>query len=249
MRAMEARLYVIPASHPSEAAKRMLELKGIPYKHTDLMPVISKAVLRGMRFPGNTVPAMKLDGKRVQGTGNIARALDEAVPEPPLLPTDPGKRAKVEEAEAFGDEEFQSMARRMTWNGLSRDKSPLRSYSEGAKLGVPIGLAVKTAAPIVAGSKRFNKATDEAVRADLAALPAALDRIDAWIADGTIGGEQPNVADLQLAPSLALMMTMDDVKPFIKERPAGKLAAKLFPDFPGQMPPIFPNEWLEPLRG
>lgn len=246
---MEARLYVIPASHPSEAAKKMLELKGIPYKRRDLMPVISKAVLRAMRFPRNTVPAMKLEGERVQGTGNIARALDRAVPEPELVPSDPAKRAKVEEAEHFGDEEFQSMARRMAWNGLSRDKAPLRSYSEGAKIGVPIGLAVATGGPIVAGSKRFNKATDEAVRADLAALPAALDRIDGWISDGTIGGDQPNVADLQLAPSLALMMTMDDVKPFIKDRPAGKLATRLMPNFPGQMPPIFPNEWLEPLRG
>jgi glutathione S-transferase len=245
----DARLYVIPASHPSEAAKKMLELKGVAYKHTDLMPVVSKGVLRAMRFPSNTVPAMKLDGERVQGTGEIARALDRVVPEPELVPSDGGKRAKVEALEAWADEGLQGIARRLTWNGLSRDKAPLRSYSEGAKLGIPIGLAVRTAAPIVAGSKRFNDATDERVRADIAALPAALDRIDAAIKDGTIGGDQPNVADLQIASSVALLMTIDDVKPFIKDRPAGKLAQRLFPDFPGRMPPVFPNEWLEPLRG
>ena len=41
---MDARLYVIPASHPSIAAQLMLEHKGIAYKRTDLLPVISKGV-------------------------------------------------------------------------------------------------------------------------------------------------------------------------------------------------------------
>ncbi len=42
-RAMEARLYVIPGSHPAMTARLMLERKGIAYKRTDLMPVVSKA--------------------------------------------------------------------------------------------------------------------------------------------------------------------------------------------------------------
>ncbi len=64
----EAKLYVIPGSHPSKTVMLMLDRKGIPYKRVDLMPVISKGVLRAMRFPGNTVPALKLDGTRVQGS-------------------------------------------------------------------------------------------------------------------------------------------------------------------------------------
>ena len=43
---MTARLYVIPASHPSVAAELMLAHKGIAYERTDLLPVISKGVLR-----------------------------------------------------------------------------------------------------------------------------------------------------------------------------------------------------------
>ena len=49
---MNARLYVIPASHPSIAAQLMLEHKGIDYKRTDLLPVISKGALRAVGFPG-----------------------------------------------------------------------------------------------------------------------------------------------------------------------------------------------------
>ena len=104
---MNARLYVIPASHPSIAAQLMLEHKGIAYKRTDLLPVISKLVLRALGFPGVTVPALKIDGSKVQGSREIARELDRLRPEPPLFPADPEKRAAVEEAERFGDEELQ----------------------------------------------------------------------------------------------------------------------------------------------
>lgn len=245
---MEARLYVIPGSHPSMAARLMLETKGIAYKRTDLMPVISKGVLRGLGFPRNTVPAIKVDGRKVQGTGEIARELDRIQPEPLLLPTDPQQRAAVEEAERFGDQDLQPPVRAILWWALRKDKAPLRSYSEGAKLGIPIGLALKTAAPIVAASAHFNEATDENVRRSLAELPGMLQKIDEWIAAGVIGGEQPNVADFQIAPSLRLAMTLDDLRPAIESRPAGELAMRVVPDYPGKTPPVLPPAWLQPLR-
>lgn len=248
MAAVEARLYVIPGSHPSMAARLMLEAKGIPYKRTDLMPVISKGVLRGLGFPRNTVPAMKIDGRKVQGTGEIARELDRLRPEPSLVPTDPERRAAVEEAERFGDTDLQEPVRAILWWALRKDREPLRSYSDGAKLGIPIGLALKTAAPIVALSARFNEASDENVRRGLAALPSMLQRVDDWIAAGTIGGEQPNVGDFQIATSLRLAMTLDDLRPAIESRPAGQLALRLVPDYPGHTPAVLPAAWLQPLR-
>jgi glutathione S-transferase len=243
----ENKLYVIPGSHPSATAMLMLDRKGIPFKRVDLIPVISKGVVRAQRFPSNTVPALKLNGNRIQGSREIGHELDRIQPDPPLYPADPKKRMAVEEAEAWGDE-FQQKPRRFSWWALKRNRDPLASYSEGARLGLPTGLAVKTAGPIVALSARFNGATDETVRADLASLPGDLDRIDSWIKDSVIGGKEPNAADFQIAPSLRLMMTFDDLRPAIESRPAGELAMKVLPDFKGQMPPVFPAEWLEPLR-
>ncbi len=245
---MAATLYVIPASHPARTAAMMLDRKGIDYKRVDLMPVISKGALRALGFPGVTVPALKIDGERVQGSREIARALDRLKPEPPLFPSDPDLLAEVEQAERWGDGVLQSVARRVLWNGMRRERSPLRSYSTGARLGIPIGLAVKTAAPIVALSARFNEATDETVRDDLAALPGMLNRIDDWIAAGVLGGDPPNAADLQIATSVRLLMTLDDLRPAIEQRPAGQLALRIDPDYPGRMPPVLPAEWLEPLR-
>ena len=249
MRKVDAKLYVIPASHPSRTAMMMLDLKGIEYKRIDLMPVISKGVLRAVGFPGVTVPALKLDGQNVQGSREIARELDRLRPEPPLYPGDPAARAEVERAEAWGDEVLQKVARRALWNAIRRDRAPLASFSEGARLGVPVGLAVKTGGPLVALSARFNEATDENVRSDLAALPGMLQRIDDWIASGVLGGEQPNAADLQIATSLRLLMTLDDVRPALEQRPAGQLALRIEPAYPGRVPPgNVPQAWLEPLR-
>lgn len=244
---MNARLYVIPASHPAIAARLMLEHKGIAYRRTDLMPTISKLVVRAAGFPGVTVPALKIDGARVQGSRQIARELERLVPEPPLFPADPEKRAAVEAAERFGDEELQHPIRQILWWCIKRDREPLRSYSEGARLGIPIGLAVKTAAPIVALTARFNEASDANARADLARLPEMLDRIDAWIEAGVLNGPELNAADFQIAPSLGLAMTLDDLRPAIADRPAGALAARLVPDYPGRMPPILPRDWLRGL--
>jgi glutathione S-transferase len=245
---MNARLYVIPASHPSIAVQLMLEHKGIPYRRTDLMPVVSKGVLRLAGFPGVTVPALKIDGDKIQGSRQIARELERRRPEPPLFPADGEKRAAVEEAERFGDEELQHPIRQLLWWGFRRDRDPMRSYSEGARLGVPIGLAVKTGGPLVALSARFNEASDENARRALEALPGLLDRVDAYIESGVLNGEALNVADFQIAPSLGLTMTLDDLRPAIENRPAGELARRIVPNYPGRMPPVFPADWLAPLR-
>lgn len=244
---MATTLYVIPGSHPSQAARLMLERKGIEYKRIDLMPVIAKPLLRALRFPGTTVPALRLDGERIQGSRRIARELDRLRPEPPLFPADRRLRASVEEAERWGDAELQPLARRVLWNALRRDRAPLESYAEGARLGIPIGLAVKTAAPIVALSAHFNRASDENARADLAALPGMLERIDAWIAEGVLGGDEPNAADFQIATSLRLLMTLEDLRPAIASRPCGELALRVVPEFSGQAGPVLPEAWLTPL--
>jgi glutathione S-transferase len=241
---MTNRLYVIPGSHPAITARLMLDFKGIEYKRTDLMPVVAKGALRAAGFPRTTVPALKIGGQKIQGSREIARALDRIQPDPPLFPADPQALAAVEDAERFGDEELQHPIRQILWWGIKRDKNVLRSYSEGAKLGVPIGLAIKTGGPLVALSARFNEATDDKTHAALAALPNLLDRVDAYIADGTIGGEQPNAADLQIATSIGLALTLDDLKPMIEPRPCGALARRIVPNYPGHMPPIFPPAWL-----
>ena len=70
----------------------MLELKGIEYELATVLPGTQRMHLRLVGFRGGTVPALKLDGRRVQGSRAIARALEAARPDPPLSPpTDLGR--------------------------------------------------------------------------------------------------------------------------------------------------------------
>jgi glutathione S-transferase len=241
---MTTRLYVIPASHAATTAALMLDHKGIAYKRTDLMPVVAKGALRAVGFPGTTVPALKIGGERLQGSRTISGALDRIQPDPPLFPADPDARAAVEDAERFGDEELQHPLRQLLWWSFKQEKENLRGYSEGAHLGVPVGLAIKTGGPLIALAVHFNEATDANARAALAALPDLLDRVDAYIADGTIGGAEPNAADFQLAASIGLALTLDDLKPLIEPRRAADLARRIVPNYPGHTPPIFPPAWI-----
>src|SRR4051794_16488500 len=202
----------------------ILERKGIPYQRRDLMPILSKPILRTLRFPTHTIPALRIDGQRLQGSGAIARELERIQPEPPIFPSDPQLLAEVEQAEKWGEDDFQPLVRRILWRAIRLNPPAMRSIAEGAKLGVPIGLAVRTAAPIIAAELKLHGATEDQVRTDLAALPGAFSRIDDWIAAGVLGGAEPNVADLQIATSVRLAMVLDDVRPFVESRPAGEMA-------------------------
>jgi glutathione S-transferase len=89
-----------------------------------------------------------------------------------------------------------------------------------------------------------NRANDDAARADLAALPSQLDRIDGWVAEGLLGGEQPNAADLQVGSTIRLLMTIGDVRPLIEGRPSATLV-RYFPPASGEIPAgVLPPEWL-----
>jgi glutathione S-transferase len=241
---MAATLHGIPASHPVYATTLMLTAKGVPYRRIDLPQWFHRALLRALRFPGTTVPALVLDGRRLQTTTAIARALEEMRPEPPLLPADPGRRAQVEEVEAWCDGDFQQMGRRLVYWALARNSAAAGSYMEGSKLILPRVLVKPLAPAVIKILKRDHRARDEAVRQDLAALPGLLDRIDGWIAAGVLGGYPPNVADYQVATSLALLASHDDLRPIIDARPCGELMRRIAPDYPGRMPPAFPPEWL-----
>jgi glutathione S-transferase len=244
---MNAKLYGIPGSHPVMSAQLMLEHKGIPYKRVDFFPIVHRPVVRMLGFPGNRVPAMKIDGRRIQGSAQIARELDRIRPEPPLFPADPAKRSAVEEAESWGDE-FQQIPRTVIWWAIKRDPDSQRGFLEDARLGLPPGLLVKTSAPVVWGARRLNDSYDPTVERMLASLPESLDRIDRWIADGVLNGDELNAADFGIASSLRLLMCHEDIAPSISARPAGALAQRVVPREPGHIRAVFPPEWLEPLR-
>ncbi len=238
---MPAKLYVIHGSHPCATAEKAFALKGLPVKKVEIPPPSHFLLMRAM-FGGPTVPAVRFeDGEKVQGSTKILRALERRVPDPPLY-----TRPEVEEAERWGDEVFQPIARRLLWPAFARAPQAMYGYQEGQsapKIPAPVLSAI---APVMTRiEKRMNAATDDAARADLRALPGHLDTIDGWIADGRLDGERPTAADLQIAPTIGLLHTLEDVRPLIAGRPAETFAFRWFDPLPGSTPAgTLPADWL-----
>ena len=247
---MSATLYAVHSSHPAHAARLMLEHKRIEHKLVNLAPGTHAALLRLLGFRNGTVPALKLDGRRVQGSRTISRALEEAQPEPPLFPAEPQARIRVEEAERWGDDILQPFPRRLV--GWITINGPEMRTNLAREAGVPAPRLLGWANwPLAWHFARKVGATDtEGVRRMVGMLPALLDHVDELLDEGTIGGKQRNAADFQIGTSVRLLMTIADLAPALEGRDAARFATKLMPDYPTGVPAgLVPQEWLEPLRG
>ena len=233
---MRAKLIGVPGSHPVVSAELMLRYKGVPYERLDLPNITHRVLLPLLRYRGHTVPVMNLDGKRISGTMRIARALEAARPDPPLFPASEGD-------EAWADAVLQDGVRTLARWAAGKDPKAAESFLAPSHLpGKSLLLrAMPVVRPVVAWQMRRP---DEDAKAALEALPAQLDRVDALLASGVIGGERPNAVDFQIAPSVRLMLCFDQLREHIDARPAGRFARSLVPDYPGRFTAVFPTEWM-----
>ena len=253
---LDAKLYAIPGSHACEAGALMLEHKGIPYRRKDFWPGLHTMSVRMRGFPGKgktrmlgdekptfsvamgdrfgTVPAVTLGDEKLQPNAVIARRLDELQPDPPLFPADPELRRKVEEAEAWGDDPFQMVARRLTLCAVLHGPDALHDRAAKGRLGALLWHNDRVR---LHGTKFLAKrvfaANPDTEREMLDQLPGHLDRIDAFIADGVLNGEQLNAADFLIAPSLAILSYRKDLRPMIDARPAGALVDRVWAERSG----------------
>jgi glutathione S-transferase len=205
----------------------MLAHKGIQYRRVNLMPIRHRRRLRAMGFPGVTVPALVLDGRLVQTNREIARTLDELVPDPPLFPSDPAERAVVEEAERFGDEVLQPATRRIIIWSATQDPESVRFHpANGAMLVPRVGWVRRRVMP---RAFRVWGITDEVVREHFEALPAILDRLDGYVARGVLNGPRLNAADFEIATLIGGLMGVGDLGAEIGRRPIAALASRALP--------------------
>jgi glutathione S-transferase len=242
---VELKLYAIPGSHPCATVEAALALKGLAYERVDLLPGASQLIQRA-RFGRRTVPGLIVDGYRVSGSRLILRTLDGLQPEPRLYPADPERLAAVEEAERWGDAELQTTARWAIVYALSQRPEAGDSYLEGSNLPrLPAPISAQATRAVFTAELRILAGGPSGAERSLRELPAQLDHVDGLITDGVIGGDPPNAADLQIGASLRLLLTLEDLREPIDARPCGRLARRLFPRFPGEIPAgTLPADWI-----
>jgi glutathione S-transferase len=191
---------------------------------------------------------MKIDGRRLQSSRAISRALEEVQPEPPLFPADPTRRLEVEEAERWGDEVLQDVPRRIVrWLAVHRPETKVMIARD---VGIPLP---RLAAWVNTPSARHlaNKVdADDRIGDAIAQVPEVLDHVDELIASGVIGGDERNAADFQIATSVRSLLNVEDLRPVNEGRPASELAMTLIPEFGTDLPAgLLPAAWLEPIPG
>ena len=242
------RLYGIPLSHPVGAVRGMLDHKGLRYHYVELLAGLHPPSLWALGFRRSTVPAVKLpDGRRVQGSLAIARALEEVAPRPTLYPADPDARTATDEAERWGESVLQPIPRRLIRWGLRHRFGQRRWwFGEPAPLPLP-ALAAVLSVPMTMLFIRQSGATDERVRHDLAGLPGILDEVDRLIEAAVIGRQDHSAADFQIGSSVRVLLAMQDVGRLVAGRPAEELARRVMPECPA-VPAAFPSAWLPASR-
>jgi len=234
-------LHALPPSHPCMTAEAALKLKGLAYERIDLVPGEHPAKIAEIYGEGRTtVPGLLVDGEPVHGSRPILEQLEVLAADPPLYPA-PIADA-VRDAERWGDEELQDLGRRLPWGALHFRPEALGTFGGAAPLD-PAGtdFAIRYAR----GSWKYHGITAQRLADDLAGLPAKLDHVDGLAEAGTIGGEAPNAADLQIGATLRVLLCLGDLRPLLEDRAGERIARAWFPDYRGEVPAgAFPAGWV-----
>jgi glutathione S-transferase len=224
------------------AAEAALRLKGLEYEKVSLVPGEHTAEMARIYGEGHTtVPGMLVDGEPVHGSRAIFARLDElAADGPTLYPTN-----AVRAADEWGDGDLQDLGRRLPWGALHFRPEAMGTFGGGAPLD-PAG--VDFAIRYAHASWRYHHITAARLAEDLAGLPAKLDHVDALAADGVIGGDAPNAADLQIGSTLRVLLCVGDLRPLLDGRAGERIARRWFPDYAGDVPAgAFPAGWVPSL--
>ena len=234
-------LHVLPPSHPCMTAEAALRRKGLEYDKVSLTPGAHTEEMARIYGEGKTtVPGLLVGDEPVHGSRAILERLEQMQADPPLYP-EPIADA-VREAERWGDEELQDLGRRLPWGALYFRPEAMGTFGGGEPLDPP---GTDFAINYARGTWKYHKISAERLASDLAGLPEKIDHVDALVADGVVGSDEPNAADLQIGSTLRVLLTVGDVQPLIEGRPAETLARRWFPDYPGEIPRgAFPAGWV-----
>ena len=201
-------LHQFAQSHFNEKARWALDWKGLPHRRRTYFPgphAVAMLRLSGQR----TTPVLVIGEEVIAGSAAILAALDERLPERPLLPADPALAARALALQGHFDAEVGPAVRTAVFSVLIRDADQLcRTFSQGKPVWSSrvYRAAFPLTRPVIA---RANGVVDPAnVARAFAKSEAALDLVARETgASGQLMGDAFSLADLAAAALLAPLVS------------------------------------------
>lgn len=178
--------------------RRILHLKGVPFEIREVSALRSTIEIRRINRIGR-LPVLEIDGELIADSSEIARALDERFPDPPLWPADPRERAQCHLLEDWADESlyFYEMTMRLQWRPASARWARELLRADG-RLAMAIAPAL---VPLLVGQRTKAQGVGRKPRdLVLRELERHLDTLDTLLGDGDwLASPALTIADIAVA--------------------------------------------------
>lgn len=215
----EAILWQFEISPFADKVRRILNVKGVPYETRD--PKMGDIAAFKKKSPAGRLPVLEHGGRLIADSTDIALYLEEAFPQPALLPADPALRAEALILEDWADESlyWYELTMRLTWetNAPTVVGGMLKAGGAPALLVKPFTRQVmKTYGKIAAGQGTGSKPRAQ-VLSDLARIT---DSVQARLAGKTfLIGDALSLADIAVFVQLACIRGTVEGAPLFAARP------------------------------
>lgn len=199
-------LHQFPVSHYCEKTRWNLEAKGLTYAVRNLLPGMHVSINRKLSSV-RTVPLLRDGARAIGDSTEIALYLEEAYPARPLVPREPGARARVLELERYFSASFGPEVRRLCYGEALRHPRAVRRLFF-TRYSAPI----RQIAPLLMGSvlerglHRMYELHDAGLHSAHARVAEASERLEHELAQDParyLAGDQLSLADISAAALLA----------------------------------------------
>jgi glutathione S-transferase len=180
-------VYGIPGSPFLRSVEIALKEKGVPYQLSVMSPADMRTSEHLERHPFGRIPMFEQDGFRLYESQAIIRYLDDVFPDPPLVPSDPKGRARMNQVIGI-----------IEWYLFP-------------KAAAPIGFQR------IIGPKLLGLTSDEKIIADAMPMAqTCVAELDRLLGDGPyFGGDKISIADIMLGAQLDLFSECDEGRELI----------------------------------
>lgn len=195
--------------------RSLLDYKGVPFRRRRLDPGgLARMIRRGGT---GKVPAIELDGRLITDSTDIALAIEERWPDPPVVPTDPRMRAQCMALEDWADESLYWLGIHCQWVDPEGLKKVHLAFGRSAPARLVAAVYRRRVERQLHGQGTGRKSTEH-VRRD---LERALDTVEGLLEPGPwLLAEGPLLCDFAVGAQMVYLSRTPRGGPLVEARPS-----------------------------